>query len=65
MNKGELLQEVDTILTPDSVEWCPLQAHNELLVCGTYQLRGSERVGSLLLYRHLTEQKYTVPRHSS
>ena len=53
---GQLVEEVDTLLTPDTVEWCP--SYTELLVCGTYQLCGSRRVGSLLLFRYLTKQKY-------
>ncbi|XP_054996889.1 diphthine methyltransferase [Sorex araneus] len=54
----QLLQAVDTELTADSVEWCPLQGYRRLLVCGTYQLqdqqaagRPRERVGRLYLFR--------------
>ncbi|XP_077822982.1 diphthine methyltransferase isoform X10 [Macaca mulatta] len=36
------LQTVDTELTADSVEWCPLQGCRHLLACGTYQLRRPE-----------------------
>ncbi|XP_069871288.1 diphthine methyltransferase isoform X4 [Dipodomys merriami] len=32
------LQAVDTELTADAVEWCPLDGCQRLLVCGTYQL---------------------------
>ncbi|XP_040819207.1 diphthine methyltransferase isoform X3 [Ochotona curzoniae] len=35
----QLQQAVDTELTADSVEWCPLQGRRHLLACGTYQLR--------------------------
>jgi len=52
-----ILEEIDTGLTADSVEWCPLDGHNELLACGTYQLTGSKRIGSLLLFRYLAEEK--------
>lgn len=34
----QLLQAVDTELTVDSVEWCPLAGCRHLLACGTYQL---------------------------
>lgn len=33
------LQAVDTELTADSVEWCPVEGCQHLLACGTYQLR--------------------------
>ncbi|XP_039317379.1 diphthine methyltransferase isoform X5 [Saimiri boliviensis] len=33
------LQTVDTELTADAVEWCPLRGLRHLLACGTYQLR--------------------------
>ncbi|XP_011812779.1 PREDICTED: diphthine methyltransferase [Colobus angolensis palliatus] len=36
------LQTVDTELTADSVEWCPLRGCRHLLACGTYQLRRPE-----------------------
>ncbi|XP_012663629.1 diphthine methyltransferase [Otolemur garnettii] len=36
------VQAVDTELTADSVEWCPLDGHRHLLACGTYQLREPE-----------------------
>ncbi|XP_063139526.1 diphthine methyltransferase isoform X3 [Rattus norvegicus] len=56
------LQAVDTELTADSVEWCPVEGCQHLLACGTYQLRapkdqpapdGSEpqvRLGRLYLF---------------
>lgn len=34
-----VLQAVDTELTADSVEWCPVEGYQHLLACGTYQLR--------------------------
>ncbi|GAB1286037.1 Diphthine methyltransferase [Apodemus speciosus] len=34
-----VLQAVDTELTADSVEWCPVEGCQHLLACGTYQLR--------------------------
>lgn len=36
------LQAVDTGLSADTVEWCPLEGCRRLLACGTYQLRGPE-----------------------
>lgn len=54
----ELLEEIDTGFTPDTVEWCPLDDHSELVICGTYQLTGSKRIGSLLLFRYLAEKRY-------
>ncbi|XP_040819205.1 diphthine methyltransferase isoform X1 [Ochotona curzoniae] len=60
----QLQQAVDTELTADSVEWCPLQGRRHLLACGTYQLRapGAQdepdaallpvRSGRLYLYRY-------------
>ena len=57
---GHLLEEVDTGLNADCVEWCPLYERSDLLICGTYQLCDSKRKGSLLLLRYLTEQKYYI-----
>nr|XP_012639894.1 diphthine methyltransferase isoform X1 [Microcebus murinus] len=36
---ARMVQAVDTELTADSVEWCPLDGRRHLLACGTYQLR--------------------------
>ncbi|KAM6182959.1 diphthine methyltransferase [Erethizon dorsatum] len=36
------LQAVDTELSADTVEWCPLEGCRRLLACGTYQLRGPQ-----------------------
>ncbi|KAM5298591.1 diphthine methyltransferase [Ctenodactylus gundi] len=41
-NSLRKLQAVDTELTADSVEWCPLEGYRHLLACGTYQLRGPD-----------------------
>ncbi|EGW07289.1 diphthine methyltransferase isoform X2 [Cricetulus griseus] len=58
----QALQAVDTEYTADSVEWCPVEGCQHLLVCGTYQLRTPEdqpaldvsepqvRLGRLYLY---------------
>ncbi len=47
------LIDVDTVLTADSVEWCPSSELEDILACGTYQLNQEEnlRVGSLTLYK--------------
>ncbi|XP_013362116.1 PREDICTED: diphthine methyltransferase isoform X2 [Chinchilla lanigera] len=44
------LQAVDTELSADTVEWCPLEGCRRLLACGTYQLRspGDEESRPLL-----------------
>ena len=49
------LAEYDTVLTADSVEWCPAPGLEETLACGTYQLNrredtGEQRTGSLMLF---------------
>jgi hypothetical protein len=53
--KMSRVAEVDTLLTADSVEWCPVSGLQEILACGTYQLNqgetGSTRLGSLQLFR--------------
>ncbi|XP_066222661.1 diphthine methyltransferase [Saccopteryx leptura] len=54
----QLLQAVDTELTVDTVEWCPLAGFRRLLACGAYQLREGKmdvsepqtRLGRLYLY---------------
>ncbi|XP_038192938.1 diphthine methyltransferase isoform X2 [Arvicola amphibius] len=58
----QTLQAVDTELTADSVEWCPVEGCQHLMACGTYQLRTPEdqpaldvnepqvRLGRLYLY---------------
>ena len=48
----EKLFEVDTILTADSVEWCPFEALHQVLACGTYHLdeEAGLRRGALSLY---------------
>ncbi len=47
-----VLEEVDTLLTADAVEWCPAPGLEGVLACGTYQLNQQEgtRIGSLLLF---------------
>lgn len=46
------LFEVDTLLTADSVEWCPCDVLHQVLACGTYHLHEEAglRRGSLSLY---------------
>lgn len=38
-SKTRNLQVFDTELSADTVEWCPVPASNNILVCGTYQLQ--------------------------
>lgn len=38
------LQVVDTELSADSVEWCPVAQSHDVLVCGTYQLQKGVKV---------------------
>ena len=48
MNCAAKLHEFDTVLTADSVEWCPYAGLEQLLACGTYQLEeGGRRHGTL------------------
>lgn len=48
MNCATKLHEFDTVLTADSVEWCPHAGLEQLLACGTYQLEeGGRRHGTL------------------
>ena len=37
---------VDTIQHADSVEWCPLEYMNDVLLCGTYQLLHSDELSN-------------------
>ena len=48
----EKLAEVDTVLTADSVEWCPCGDLHQVLASGTYQLdeKAGLRRGALAMY---------------
>ena len=51
------LFEFDTVLTADSVEWCPCAGFEHLLACGTYQLEdGGRRRGSVIMAEWLQEK---------
>lgn len=57
MHNGSMMSKLavcDTLLSADSVEWCPVSGLEEVLACGTYQLNQHEgvasRLGSLLLF---------------
>lgn len=54
-NIPEKLTEVDTLLTADSVEWCPVDTPTQVLAVGTYQLDeiSGVRHGSLSLYSYV------------
>jgi diphthamide biosynthesis protein 7 len=47
------LQQYDTELTADTVEWCPTANYREIAACGTYQLDSSteRRHGSLSFHK--------------
>lgn len=52
---NQLVEAFDTVLTADSVEWCPVPGLEDILACGTYQLNqheggSSTRLGSLMLF---------------
>ncbi|KAJ9577190.1 hypothetical protein L9F63_006247 [Diploptera punctata] len=59
----ETLHQWDTIYSADSVEWCPIAPHQNIFVCGTYQLAEHEsqqdaykRLGRLYLFKfNITE----------
>ena len=48
------LVQIDTVLTADSVEWCPVDSVDQLLALGTYQLDETTRtrLGSLTLFSY-------------
>jgi len=61
MSCATKLQEFDTILTADSVEWCPCAGLEQLLACGTYQLEeGGKRRGSLSFFEWLQHISQSV-----
>ena len=39
----EQVQRIDTIYSADSVEWCPIDRYDEVMVCGTYQLEAQKQ----------------------
>ncbi|EDV27709.1 uncharacterized protein TRIADDRAFT_20606 [Trichoplax adhaerens] len=58
------LQQIDTEYSADSVEWCPHQAFDDVVVCGTYQLAQNDggtnsRLGRVLLYQ-LQDDQYWI-----
>ena len=38
----------DTGYSADSVEWCPVEPHRDVLVCGTYQLDKNADQGKII-----------------
>lgn len=54
------LTQLDTLLTADSVEWCPLNTSMQLLAVGTYQLdeASQRRHGSLSLVKYSPETSH-------
>ena len=45
----EKVQCIDTVYSADSVEWCPVDGYNEVMVCGTYQLEAQHQTGDTQL----------------
>lgn len=37
-------QSIDTAYSADSVEWCPVADFQNLMLCGTYQLKEAKQV---------------------
>lgn len=37
-----MYQTIDTIYNADTVEWCPVEGFQDLLLCGTYQLEEND-----------------------
>ena len=51
------LLDFDTVLTADSVEWCPSSGFEQILACGAYQLEeDGKRHGSLRLFQWLPDE---------
>lgn len=44
----ELISEIDTVFTADSVEFCPIEGFTDVFLCGMYQL--ADKVHHALLY---------------
>ncbi|KAG7281474.1 hypothetical protein CRUP_012417 [Coryphaenoides rupestris] len=66
------LQVVDTELSADAVEWCPVPPSQHVLACGTYQLHKApaqagdedvphQRIGRLYLFEYCYEGPLTPP----
>ncbi|XP_031732676.1 diphthine methyltransferase [Anarrhichthys ocellatus] len=68
-SKTRNLQVVDTELSADTVEWCPVASSHDILACGTYQLQkgaGEEdappsRTGRLYLFEFRREGSMSPP----
>ncbi|XP_068460512.1 diphthine methyltransferase isoform X2 [Clinocottus analis] len=67
-SKTRNLQVVDTELSADTVEWCPVAPNHDVLACGTYQLHegvGEEappsRTGRLYLFEFGQEGSMSPP----
>ncbi|KAJ1145561.1 hypothetical protein NDU88_011847 [Pleurodeles waltl] len=73
--KTQILQVIDTEYSADAVEWCPVAAWQNILACGTYQLKKPEgkdsgendgfdephtRLGRLYIY-HFTPDQLFMP----
>ncbi|XP_068590379.1 diphthine methyltransferase [Cebidichthys violaceus] len=68
-SKTRNLQVVDTELSADTVEWCPVASSHDILACGTYQIQkgaGEEdappnRTGRLYLFEFRREGSMSPP----
>jgi len=63
--------ETDTEIHADSVEWCPLPKHENILAGGTYQLKeateteAASRFGRIQLYGLISRDEIKVEKHSA
>lgn len=67
---AKTLQVVDTEYSADSIEWCPHDGYQDVLLCGTYQLdqsKGSQVCyeGSNRLYRQASNGHFGLPLASN
>uniref|UniRef100_G3NHG3 Diphthamide biosynthesis 7 n=1 Tax=Gasterosteus aculeatus aculeatus TaxID=481459 RepID=G3NHG3_GASAC len=65
-SKTRNLQVVDTELSADAVEWCPVPSSHGVLACGTYQLQTADdappsRTGRLYLFEFRREGSVHPP----
>lgn len=48
----KILFQFDTILSADSIEWCPVKDYRQYVICGTYQLEKETRIGRIYLFKN-------------
>ena len=54
------LHKVDTEYSADSVEWCPLEGYQHVLIAGTYQLQTSQVNKGNFFYKAHCRQKLKI-----